>query len=73
MLVLDKARALDRMVWLSQRRHNAVPAAFMRLAAPLGIVDEDGRRSLATAFVLRPNVSVAAVEREAGSLASRAA
>jgi hypothetical protein len=53
MLVLDKARALDRMVYLSDRKGNAVPTEFLRSAPLTWTVDAVGRRSLAGEMVLR--------------------
>ncbi len=55
MLVLDKERALDRMVWLSQRHGNAVPE-FLRPSTLRWTVDAGGRRALAGEVVLRPSV-----------------
>jgi hypothetical protein len=53
MLVLDKARALDRMVYLSDRKGNAVPTEFLRSAPLTWTVDAVGRRALAGEVVLR--------------------
>ncbi len=54
MLILDKLRALDRILYLCDRTANAVPADFLR-ATPLRWVDGvDGRRALAAEVVLRP-------------------
>ncbi len=55
MLVLDKERALDRMVWLSQRHGNAVPE-FLRPSALRWTVDAGGHRALSGEVVLRPSV-----------------
>ena len=54
MLVLDKSRAIDEMLWLAQRNHNAVPEAFQRPSAPAWALGEDGRRVLTAAVILRP-------------------
>jgi hypothetical protein len=54
MLVLDKARALDRMVWLADRKGNT-PPEFLR-PAPLRWTVEAGRRALAGEVVLRPSL-----------------
>lgn len=62
MLVLDKERALDRMVWLSQRHGNAVPE-FLRPSALRWTVDAGGRRALAGEVVLRPSVLEPALQR----------
>lgn len=61
MLVLDRNRALESMLWLSQRARNAVPAVLQRPAAPLAAtVAPDGRRVLAAEVCLRPATSAAA-------------
>lgn len=54
MLILDKLRALDRMVYLSDRKANAVPTEFLRSAPLRWSVDAGGRRALAGEVVLRP-------------------
>jgi hypothetical protein len=64
MLVLDKARALDRMVWLSQRRHNAVPADFLRSSPLLWRATPTGRRELAGEVVLQPSLRPTTVDTE---------
>ncbi len=53
MLVLDKSRALDEMLWLSQRARNTVPAPYRRPPSPDAITTADGGRRLAAALVLR--------------------
>ena len=53
MLVLDKSRALDRMVYLSDRKANAVPEEFLRPSPLRWIADAGGRRALAGEVVLR--------------------
>jgi hypothetical protein len=58
MLILDKPRALDRMVYLSDRKGNAVPTEFLRSAPLRWSVDAAGRRALAGEVVLRPLVLV---------------
>jgi hypothetical protein len=55
MLVLDKARALDRMVWLADRRGNT-PPEFLRPAPLRWTVEAGGRRALVGELVLRPSV-----------------
>ena len=57
MLILDKPRALDRMVYLSDRKGNAVPTEFLRSAPLRWSVDAGGRRALAGEVVLRPCVT----------------
>jgi hypothetical protein len=52
MLVLDKARALDRMVDLSDRKGNAVPTEFLRPAPLTWTVAAGGRRALVGEVVL---------------------
>jgi hypothetical protein len=55
-LVLNKDRALDRMLWLSRRHHIVVPPEFV-LAQPAPLrwtAAPDGRRTLAGEVVLRP-------------------
>jgi hypothetical protein len=67
MLVLDKERALDRMLWLSQRQANAVPAEFLQPAPLRWTASAGGRRALAGEVLLRPLVleaSPRAVEDE---------
>ena len=59
MLVLDKARALDRMVYLSDRKANAVPEEFLRPSPLRWIAEPSGRRALAGEVVLRPAPLVA--------------
>ena len=55
MLILDKPRALDRMLYLSDRKGNAVPTEFLRPSSPLRwTAAVGGRRSLAAEVVLRP-------------------
>ena len=56
MLILDKPRALDRMVYLSDRKGNAVPTEFLRSAPLRWSVDAGGRRALSSEVVLRPSV-----------------
>ena len=58
MLILDKPRALDRMVYLSDRKGNAVPTEFLRSTPLRWSVDAGGRRALAGEVVLRPSVLV---------------
>ncbi len=53
MLVLDKSRALDEMLWLSQRTRNAVPMPYQRPPALAAITTPDGTRRLAAPLVLR--------------------
>lgn len=53
MLVLDKSRALDEMLWLSQRARNAVPQPYQRPPSPEAITTPDGGRRLAAPLVLR--------------------
>jgi hypothetical protein len=75
MLVLDKARALDRMVYLSDRKGNAVPTEFLRPAPLRWTVDAGGRRALAGEVVLRPSAPRTVPEPAAvrGNEASRRA
>jgi hypothetical protein len=54
MLVLDKARALDRMVWLADRKGNT-PPEFLRPSPLRWTVEAGGRRALAGEVVLRPS------------------
>jgi hypothetical protein len=54
MLILDKPRALDRMLYLSDRKGNAVPTEFLSTARLRWTADAGGRRALATEVVLRP-------------------
>ena len=61
MLVLDKARALDRMVWLADRKGNT-PPEFLRPAPLRWTVASGGRRALAGEVVLRPPVGATAPE-----------
>ena len=57
MLLLDKARALDRMVWLSGRKSNAVPPEFQHSSPLRWTVAPDGGRSLAgEAALCQPSV-----------------
>jgi len=56
MLILDKPRALDRMVYLSDRKGNTVPTEFLRSTPLRWSVDAGGRRALAGEVVLRPSV-----------------
>ncbi len=56
MLILDKLRALDRMVYLSDRKANAVPTEFLRSTPLRWSVDAGGRRALAGEVVLRASV-----------------
>jgi len=58
MLILDKPRALDRMVYLSDRKGNAVPTEFLRSTPLRWSVDAGGRRALTGEVVLRPSVFV---------------
>lgn len=61
MLVLDKARALDRMVWLADRKGNT-PPEFLRPAPLRWTVEVGGRRALAGEVVLRVTAGLAAPE-----------
>jgi hypothetical protein len=54
MLILDKPRALDRMLYLSDHKVNAVPTEFLRSAPLRWTSDAGGRRALAGEVVLRP-------------------
>jgi hypothetical protein len=54
MLVLDRSRALESMLWLSQRARIAVPPVLQRPSFPVALV-ADGRRMLASEFVLGPH------------------
>ena len=55
MLILDKPRALDRMLYLCDRKGNTVPGEFLRPALPLRwTAPTAGRRALADELVLRP-------------------
>ena len=57
MLLLDKARALDRMVWLSGRKGNALPPEFQHSSPVRWAGAPDGGLSLAGEAVLcRPSV-----------------
>jgi hypothetical protein len=62
MLVLDRSRALESMLWLSQRVRNAVPPPYQRPSSLAGITTPEGGRRLAAALVLRPAVAVAEAE-----------
>ena len=59
MLVLDKARALDRMVWLADRKGNT-PPEFLRPSPLRWSVEAGGRRALAGEVVLRVAPAVSA-------------
>jgi hypothetical protein len=61
MLVLDRSRALESMLWLSQRARVAVPEVLRRPATLRVAFGEGGRRVLAAPVVLQP----------AGAIASR--
>ncbi len=52
MLLLDKTRALDRMVWLSDRKVNAVPPEFLHPSPLRWTITPGGRRFLAGEAVL---------------------
>ncbi len=70
MLVLDKARALDRMVYLSDRKANAVPEEFLRPSPLRWIAHPIGRRALAGKVVLRPTASpLSGLERSSSAAA----
>lgn len=51
MLVLDKVRALERMVWLADRKGNT-PPQFLRPAPLRWLAAPGGRRALAGEVVL---------------------
>ncbi len=69
MLILDKPRALDRMVYLSDRKGNAVPTEFLRSTPLRWSVEAGGRRALAGEVVLRPSVFEAALPQQEHELA----
>ena len=58
MLILDKPRALDRLLYLSDRKGNAVPSEFLRTAPLVWSVDAAGRRAVAGEVMLRPSLLV---------------
>jgi hypothetical protein len=62
MLVLDRSRALESMLWLSQRPRNAVPPTYQRPPALAAITTPEGGRRLAAPLVLRAPAAVAAAE-----------
>ena len=64
MLILDKPRALDRMVYLSDRKGNAVPREFLRSTPLRWSVDAEGRRALAGEVVLRPAIAAGTQQTE---------
>ena len=69
MLILDKPRALDRMVNLSDRATRFVPSEFMRASRPLRwIAPSEGRRALAGEVVLGPALRATAPERSAADI-----
>jgi hypothetical protein len=74
MLILDKPRALDRMLYLSDRKGNTVPTEFL-LSSPLRWTPTPaGGRALAGEVVLRAPVLEPATEPDAEriSIASQA-
>ena len=74
MLILDKPRALDRMLYLSDHKANAVPTEFLRPSSPLHWTGSaTGRRLLSGEVVLRPPVlepALSPIEPELGVLSS---
>jgi hypothetical protein len=74
MLILDKPRALDRMLYLSDRRGNTVPTEFLRTAPLRWMAMPTGRRALAGEVVLLrparalPDVVAESIDRELETL-----